>query len=64
MVHGREFQREFAIDFRRIPGGGPLSGSWQLVPTMATPARTGPLANVVVIDLTRQLAGPQASRIL
>eukprot|EP01045_Picozoa_sp_COSAG04_P004162 COSAG04_NODE_177_length_21403_cov_37.154807_3_plen_32_part_00 len=31
---------------------------------MATPARTGPLANVVVIDLTRQLAGPQASRIL
>ena len=28
------------------------------------PPRTGPLANVVCVDLTRQLAGPQASRIL
>ena len=35
-----------------------------LLPAMAAPARTGPLANVVVIALTRQLAGPQASRIL
>jgi hypothetical protein len=26
--------------------------------------RSGPLSNVVVVDLTRQLAGPQASRIL